>query len=209
MNLCYVFLDVDGVLNSHEYWARRKEHDEGVKHELMGLWALDPLACQRLQRICAAFGASIVLTSTWRKYHTVAEIAAMFVERGLTAPVIGRTPDLSHHKSKYTVPWSRFGRGLEVQWWLQRYLPSNEAVCAAKFVCIDDDGDYGDLLGKLVQTRMATGLTDLEGDYIGKHLRESLMDSSAAGGKGRVLFQSDVTQLAPYWGRQNGPFGPG
>jgi hypothetical protein len=174
----------------------------------MKTYELDPLACLRLQHLCDAFGAVIVLSSTWRVYHTQAEIQDMFAQRGLTVPIIGRTPDLRDCGLDTEEPWNLVGRGLEIQWWLQHYLPSDEAVCAQKFVILDDDGDFGDLKGKLVQTRMVTGLTDLEGDFVGKHLRESLMDSTAAGGRGRVLFKYDAKPLVPYWGRQTGPFGP-
>lgn len=199
-----IFLDIDGVLNSHDWWNRR----EGEPKELMGLYDLDPLACQRLQDICKVTGASLVISSTWRIYHPLDTLRELFKQRGLTAPVIGRTPDLRGHEKTFEEPWHNFGRGLEIQWWLQHYLPSDEAVCNQRFVIIDDDRDMGDLLGKLVQTRTATGLTDLEVPYIYKHLHESLMDSMAAGGSGRVLLKYDAKPLAPWWGRQIGPFGP-
>ena len=55
MNLC--FLDIDGVLNSRVFYDR------------VGLipqpW-LDPEAVARLDRLCRAADASIVLSSAWR-----------------------------------------------------------------------------------------------------------------------------------------------
>ena len=199
-----IFLDIDGVINSHDWWERRKGI---VPRESRGLYDLDPLACLRLQDICEGTKASLVLTSTWRLNRSLAAVQKLFVQRGITAPLIGRTPSLRHHEADFEEPWSRMGRGLEVQWWLRTYL-GDEGTCNAKFVCLDDDKDFGDLLGKLVQTRMATGLTDLEGDYVYKHLGESLMNSMAAGGKGRVLFEHDALTLTPWWGKQTGPFGP-
>ena len=205
---CYIFLDIDGVLNSHDWWKRRDEAGNRGPDELMGIYELDPVACRLLQRICDDTGAALVICSTWRKYHTIPVIQDLFRQRGLTAEIVGRTPDLQHHESKFPdMPWSEFGRGLECQWWLQHYL-GNEATCSARFVCVDDDSDYGDLLGKLVQTRRATGLTPLETDYIYKHLSEPLMDSMAAGGRGRVLFKYDTLGLAPWWSGHEGPFGP-
>lgn len=183
--------------------------DEPPPTELMGIYDLDPLACQRLQRLCdIAGGAELVITSTWRKSRTIPDLQDLFRQRGLTAKIIGRTPDLAHHADQFEDPWNRIGRGVEIQWWLRKYL-GDEATCEAKFAIIDDDSDMGDLCGKLVQTRFATGLTDLEGDYVCKHLRETLMDSMAAGGKGRVLFKHDAWPLAAWWNRQGGPFGPG
>ena len=201
-----IFLDIDGVLNSWDWWARRKTEPPPTEH--MGIYELDPLACQRLQRICDTMGAGLVLTSTWRKSRTLDDLRSLFGQRGLTAPIVGRTPDLSHNHNPFAEPWNRIGRGLEIQWWLRTYL-GDEATCQARFAILDDDRDFGDLCGKLVQTRMATGLTDLEGDYLGKHLREPLMDSMAAGGKGRVLFDNDALTLEPWWNNQDGPFGPG
>ena len=201
-----IFLDIDGVLNSWDWWARRK--NEPPPEELMGVVDLDPLACQRLQRICAQTGAQLVISSTWRMHHTTPGLQELFARRGLVAPIIGRTPCLDRQGYEFEEPWNRIGRGLEIQWWLQNFLPSDEAVCDQRFAIIDDDGDMGDLRGKLVQTRMATGLTDLEGDYVFKHLSEPLMHSMAAGGKGRVLFKYNVRDLEPWWNRQTGPFGP-
>lgn len=206
MNQPIIFLDVDGVLNSHDWWYRRKEQGE-EQRELVGLYDLDPLACQRLQRVCEDTGAALVISSTWRLYHDLDDLRDLFRQRGLTAEVIGRTPDLRHHERAFEEPWNQFGRGLEVQWWLQNYLPSDEAMCNARFVCLDDDGDFGDLRGKLVQTRMATGFTDLEIPYILKHLSEPLMDSMAAGGKGRVFFGKDAKALEPW--HKSKPIGPG
>lgn len=201
-----IFLDIDGVLNSWDWWARRK--NEPPPTELMGVYDLDPLACQRLQRLCDTMGAELVITSTWRKHHTIQDLQDLFRQRGLTARIIGRTPSLDHFHNTFEDPWNRIGRGLEIQWWLQHYLPSDEAVCNQRFAILDDDRDMGDLLGKLVQTKFATGLTDLEGDYVCKHLHETLMHSMAAGGKGRVLFKYETRGLEPWWNRQEGPFGP-
>lgn len=190
---CYIFLDVDGVLNSTD-WHKRRGPVPGNWTPLFSTYELDPEACLFLQSICDEFQASLVVTSTWRLALTTGEIHDLFVQRGLTAPVIGSTPDLSRN---FIDGLPDGLRGLEVQWWLQKNLPSDEAVCNAKFVCLDDELDYGDLLGKLVQTRFATGLRRLEGDFMGKHLREPLMNSMAAGGKGRVLFKHDVLGLVP------------
>jgi hypothetical protein len=199
-----IFLGINGVLTS-ESWLRHRDDPE--YHGDVKVLHLDPLACQRLQAVCTATGAGLVLTSTWRTRATLAQVHEVFRQRGLTAPVIGRTPVMWQHASHFE--WAREGTGLEIQWWLQHYL-GDEATCQARFACLDDDHsrNYGDLLGKLVQTRKAVGLTDLECDYVLKHLREPLMDSAAAGGKGRVLFEHEVRALTPYWNAQEGPFGP-
>ena len=208
-----LFLDCDGVLNSRDWYMRRNSiYPE--PQPFFTCYELCPDACARLQALCSATGAEIVLTSTWRRHLTLPEVQELFLERGITAPVIGRTPDLRHSYSLKGEPedrtreWHYIGRGLEVQWWLRTYLGSAKAVCEAKFCCLDDDQDFGDLLGKLVQTRNEFGLTDRELEYIYKHLGETLMNSGAAGGKGRVFFEIDALELEPWWNRQEGPFGP-
>lgn len=201
-----IFLDIDGVLNHHDWWHRRGPREPSFE-SFYNTYELDPVACGRLQAFCKATGAKLVICSTWRKQCSLDRIRLLFAQRGITAEILGRTPDLRDHESKFDRPWKEFGRGLECQWWLQHYL-GNEATCQTKFVCVDDDSDYGDLRGKLVQPRFATGLTDLEVRYMHKHLTETLMDSAAAGGRGRVLFEYDTVGLEPYWNQQKGPFGP-
>ena len=189
MTMPIIFLDIDGVLNSGHWRDIR-----GVVPDmapLFGIHELDPQACNHLQQLCDQTEAQLVIASTWRNYLTMREIGDLFKVRGLTAPIIGQTPDLSrnHGISKDDL------RGLEVQWWLQNHFKTNEEVCGARFVCLDDEHFYGDLRGKLVQTRPAYGLTFLELPYIRNHLHESLMDSHAAGGSGRVFFEKDVCNL--------------
>jgi len=203
-----IFLDIDGVVNHHEWWVRRKAEGFSRKRKPYSTDELDPLVCKRLQEVCTWAKAEIVLISTWRKYCPLGRIRRVFAERGLTAPVIGRTPDLRHYEGQIEDHWQDVGRGLEIQWWLQHYLPSDEAVCEQRFVIIDDDRDMGDLLGKLTQPRGDRGLTDTEVPYLCKHLSETLMVSMAAGGSGRVLFKYDVRDWAPSWNQQRGPFGP-
>lgn len=201
-----VFLDLDGVLNHHDWWLRRGDREPEFS-SFCNIYELDPDSCRRLQDLCTATDAKIVICSSWRKMYDLAAIRAVFAQRGIIAEIIGRTPCLRWHESKFERPWREFGRGLECQWWLQHYL-GNEVTCQTRFVCVDDDGDYGDLRGKLVNTRFATGLTDLEVEHMKQHLSETLMDSPAAGGRGRVLFEYETLGLEPWWSEQPGPFGP-
>lgn len=121
-----LFLDIDGVLNSREWYLRNKEniitnsgfmyrHDE----------ELDPKACALVNELCESENLKIVISSTWRKFHTLKEISDMFASRGLFGHIIGSTPQL---RGGY--------RGQEVDEWLY----DNPGV--TKHVILDDDGDF-------------------------------------------------------------------
>ena len=65
-----LFLDFDGVLNSHEFLyvaARNRDYEERAGNEHM---ELDPVAVARLNRVIAATGAKVVVSSSWRHGRT-------------------------------------------------------------------------------------------------------------------------------------------
>ncbi len=112
-------------------------------YELLAYF-VDPAAMQRLNRIHAASRAVIVFSSTWRNGYSVYKLNRDFREHlGCKARFIGTTPDLG-----------RGPRGGEIQRWLDVYGP------VQSFVILDDGGDMGDLLPRLVQTDPHVGLTD-------------------------------------------------
>lgn len=198
-----LFLDIDGVLNSHAWWERRKAL--GIK-EVRGIADLDPEACQRVQRVCDTTGARLVISSTWRVMHSRQSLRRMFVKRGLTTPIIGITPRIWMRADELPgYEHNKCGRGVEIQWWLQTYL-TPEQICQARVGILDDDRDMGDLLGVLVNTRHEIGLTDLEVPYIEKNLGTILMGSRACGGPGRVEFTFDALALPTYGNHK--PHGP-
>lgn len=132
-----VFLDIDGVLNSHR-WFATKPPDRGIGH-------LDPEACARLQRLCDESGASIVVSSTWRLLHKLPALRSMLRARGVTATILGVTPSIP-----------RSERGHEIAHWLGRH----EAVTG--IVILDDDSDMAHLAPWHVKTHFDRGLTDWE-----------------------------------------------
>lgn len=141
-----VFLDLDGVLNSQAWYDRRGPHPPDLDYFD---YAIDPETVEHLNRLCAATGARIVFSSTWRGDLSVRRIAADFLRVGCTARVIGKTPRL-HGET----------RGTEIAAWLTIYRAGLET----DFVILDDDGDMGLLLPRLIQTDRATGLTDADVD---------------------------------------------
>lgn len=138
-----LFLDIDGVLNSHDFWKRCQElgivPDDKV----------DPLAVERLNRLVDATGAKIVVSSTWRLPYVWSKKLSSLIGRiqklGITGEIIGMTPD--HCKA--------YGRGGEIQAWMDHCDEEIES-----FVILDDDSDMDHLMGYLVQTKMTDGLQD-------------------------------------------------
>lgn len=137
-----LFLDIDGVLNSRQFLSQRKDsHDS----------QLDPIPIILLNMIIRDTGCKIVISSSWRHYHSLQQIDAMLAEQGMIFHdvIIGKTEDLFlENKSRVD----------EIQDWLHK----NPTV--KSFAIVDDDALdlYGslDAFGdRFVKTDFATGLT--------------------------------------------------
>lgn len=129
-----VFLDIDGVLNSHAYFITQQ------LGTLMDV--LDPAAVLRLDALARRSGARVVISSSWRVKRPLDRLSAMLREHGFQGEVIGATPVLS------------LPRSLEIQAWLDAAPEPPDA-----FVILDD-GEMDHLADRLVQTTFEEGLTD-------------------------------------------------
>lgn len=122
-----LFLDIDGVLNSRDFFENRKGNitiDDVPNFMANGL---DKQALDNLQRIIEETNAKIVVSSTWRigKDRTPEWFRRVFKEiNGFDFPVIDKTPLLDNRC-----------RGEEIKQWLE----NNKHV--EQFVIIDDDLD--------------------------------------------------------------------
>lgn len=135
-----IFLDFDGVLNSHEWMEKTQkihEMDHGWMHSIV-----DEEAAKRVKRIANATNAVIVVSSTWRRFHSINKLQQILIDAGCDTPVIGRTPILNSF------------RGNEIAQWL------NENGPVEAFVILDDDCDMVHLNHKLVRTSTTRGLQD-------------------------------------------------
>lgn len=191
-----LFLDIDGVLNS-ESWMRRRPNIFSVGTHINNL---DPEACLRLQQVCSQTQAHIVIMSSWRLYSKVYKIKLMLAERGVNVPIHDTaTPDFGRYNLHFhPQEWSKIGRGLEVQAWLQDHL-SPEKLALTPIACLDDGADFGGsqaLNPVLVQTNWETGLLDHHIPLLQAHLRIPLGLSRACGGHGQVVFPNSVTHLS-------------
>lgn len=119
-----IFLDIDGVLNSHRSCLAMGGIPSGMKKDAVKF--LDPLAISMIREICKLADAKIVLSSTWRKCRNFREYAEEF-----KLPIID-----------CTASWSDKGtqRGYEIEDWLENYIETE----ITHYAIIDDDSDMLD-----------------------------------------------------------------
>jgi hypothetical protein len=126
-----IFLDIDGVFNHYGFIERSRVH-----HNM----AFCPIAVQNVREVIKRTGAKIVVSSTWRRGSSVAELRELFNYYDLGAYVIGKTPVIED-----------VIRGIEIQ----KYLDDHKPV--ESFVIIDDDADMGELMPSLVHCKSYSG----------------------------------------------------
>jgi len=126
-----LFLDFDGTMNGLETREPPSSIHKGI--------FLNPVLVERVNRICEATGAKVVLSCSWRhRLHddgrpiTLGDLQRALARAGLTAQVIGSTPDMrppgSAPKAVYTP------RAHEIQAWIDTNKPG-------RFVVLDDYTD--------------------------------------------------------------------
>ena len=90
-----LFLDIDGVLVIPD--------PDGVTAEVAD--HLSTACVERLNRIVAAMGASVVISSEWRYGHTCGELAAYLHKNGFVGEVIGMTPEGPAPRGSHILRW--------------------------------------------------------------------------------------------------------
>ena len=143
----YVFLDIDGVINSNEYF----ETDEYTNANLStGFDVAANQICEilvhRLNAL-AVEGVAFVLSSNWRGCYTVKQVQDMLRSRGFRGTLIGATPLIN------------VSRGKQIASWIESNL-SREERAISEFVILDDRDDMEYLRSKLIQTSIESGLQD-------------------------------------------------
>lgn len=151
----YIFLDIDGVLNSSEYVMSMPYLLEtaGMSDAEVMLIAhhthLDPLAIKILNDLVKRSGAEVILSSTWRGKYSPAEMTKMLKDRGGEFEIKDSTPILFGKINSNRLP-----RGKEIVAFLQRLEVQPESL-----VILDDHDDMLHLKPLLVQTNIKVGLT--------------------------------------------------
>lgn len=123
-----IFLDIDGVLNSTE-----TADELGVSDEL--LLTVAPCHVRHLTALLDVTDADVVISSTWRKHHSLAQIVDGLVRRG-------GMPERHWHRFIDVTPrlWS-VPRGQEIDMWLLTNLGLRPDGMPRPYVILDDDSD--------------------------------------------------------------------
>jgi len=131
-----LFLDFDGVLNTPRTWIRQPVHAR-----------IESRLVRRVARICTQANARVVISSSWRCSHELAELRRWLAAKGLRRSyVIDSTRDL------------QIDRQMEILAWL-----SEHPECS-NYVILDDDtagyGEWDKLSDRWVRVDPETGVTD-------------------------------------------------
>lgn len=133
-----IFLDIDGVIaTSRTYKVWRSMGEPKTFEGVVSL--LDPTCVAIVDDLARDAGASIVVSSTWRlsltRPHPVADLLRA---AGLSAPIVGYTPDLQG-KCVFASYLDRYSlRGYEIN----AYIVANN-LDVADIVVFDDDMGAG------------------------------------------------------------------
>lgn len=141
----YLFLDIDGVLNTIRYSNFLIDHDEGDTDEDGALF--DPEAVKNLAEIIKNIpDVKIIISSTWR-FKGWDWMNLLWEKRQLPGKIYSFTPgleftrfvDIIHQKySESVYPYGT--RGLEIGEWLRLYASKNPMQY--KYVILDDCDDF-------------------------------------------------------------------
>ncbi len=141
-----IFLDIDGVLNSHFFQIKTKDWDTRDKST-----QIDPVCVGFLNEIIAATSAKIVISSTWRILF-YDEIPSILEKKGFlySSNIIGKTPKTFFENKRY----KHAQRGMQIQQWLDE----NQTWIIDRFIILDDSDDMGHLLPRWVRVPSLVGL---------------------------------------------------
>lgn len=176
-----IFLDIDGVLNSHAYDRKRNWNEQTD---------IDETRLPLVKRIVDETGAKIVLSSTWREHWSVDTrlcdedgiyINRTFAKFGLE--IYDKTPDLGID----------FDRPDEIRAWLNSAQETIES-----FVIIDDYRyGWGKLSDNFVKTNPNFGL-GLEEEHVQKAIEILLPDKKRNNSKYKISVLGD--SISTYMG---------
>lgn len=143
-----IFLDIDGVLNSDEYFDKIKNLNiNGIENDI------DVSKIVLLKKSLDETGAKVVLTSSWRYTRKAQELKQLLLSYGI---IVDCTPFIDNE------------RGIEIKKWLQEHNDVQD------FVILDDEifDSYDEkLMKKLIKISDTNGINYGEG-LQPKHIQE-------------------------------------
>lgn len=146
-----IFLDIDGVLNSTQYWESIQDKKKTMSEIEFDL---DPKCLRNLKKIVDETNSKIVVTSTWKRIDKINSFKRYIPKYGLH--VYDQTP--CH-------PDGAGHRGDEIR----QYLKEHESEIE-KFILLDDEEfpDFNELTNYLVKTNF------YKGGLCGSHVKEAV-----------------------------------
>lgn len=136
----YLFLDVDGVLNSDEWY-----HEEWNKDHVYPQGDFDPKCVDIINDIVSKTDCKVIVSSSWR---TDSNLQSVFDKAGLKFQIYSTTPFRDH-------------RGKEIQEWL------NSQTEPYVYAILDDDREMLSCQNKfLVRTNGNVGITNEDANRV-------------------------------------------
>lgn len=143
-----LFLDIDGVLNSLEYFMNPPEDS----FNSYPLCEFDKRAINIINKIIRECGISnLVISSDWRNVWTKEELINIFISVGLKIP--SKVDTTECFINKFSVDeYDKIGRGYEIQ----KYINDNNII---NYIIIDDDNRFlEEQQSKLILTSFNNGV---------------------------------------------------
>ena len=142
----FIFLDIDGVLNTANYQLWRQFWGKEICDDNGHLFA--PSAVRNLERLIRYTGAKIVLSSRWR-LDGLEVIRRMWKDRQMPEEIYDVTPYVSARD------YPKYTRGIEVKIWMEE----NDYL-GCPYVIIDDIDDFlEEQDARVILTNYKRGLT--------------------------------------------------
>lgn len=135
-----IFLDIDGVLNSDEYFDKIEGLNiEGIEKQI------DVEKIKLLKRAVEETGSNVVLSSSWRYTRNAQYLKQLLLQYGILAD---------------STPFMKNKRGEEIKGWLEEHKDTED------FVILDDeifDSYDEELMKKLIKVSNGNGRSFGEG----------------------------------------------
>lgn len=145
-----IFLDIDGVLVTGNYYIECRDKKENLKIEIdeTSVYRFSPKTIKNLKQILEKTDAMIVISSSWRIGYPLSFFKNLFSEYGLSDRIL----DL--------IPFVNDNRGYEINTWLKRESSKFASINPDHFIIIDDHDDMEQFEDRLVKTDFLEGLND-------------------------------------------------
>lgn len=155
----YLFLDIDGVLNTGQYSNYLEKNNLPQFDEDDAIF--DPKAVENLQYIIDKTHAEIILTSTWR-YDGLDKMLQLWKNRNLPSVLTSIIPNLFPRGERRPIGL----RGLEIYDWL-KYGQGSDSGVHYTYAIVDDEDDFLEQqLEHLVLTDPMKGITKEDADKV-------------------------------------------